>query len=193
MDTVSSIQQGLREAGFIEHKNVGIDYRWAEGHLDRHPLLVADLVSRQVAVIVAITTPSAVAAKAASKTIPIVFSIAGDPVEFGLVASLNKPGGNVTGVNQLGVGLVAKRLEMIHDLVPTAGAIALLENPASPIARSETEHVREAASSLGLQLHVVNASNERDIDAAFAATSAELLRAKRLPICLSSNPPNCNS
>jgi ABC-type uncharacterized transport system substrate-binding protein len=167
-DTVSAIQQGLREAGFIEHKNIGIDYRWAEGHLDRLPLLAADLVNRQVAVIVAITTPSALAAKAASRTTPIVFSMAGDPVEFGLVASLNKPGGNITGINQLVVGLVAKRLELIHDLVPTAGAVALLENPAGPVARSETEHVRDAASSLGLQFHVVNASSERDVDDAFA-------------------------
>jgi len=176
-DTLGAIQQGLREAGFIEHKNIGIDYRWAEGHLDRLPSLAADLVNRQVAVIVAITTPAALAAKAASKTIPIVFSIAGDPVEFGLVASLNKPGGNITGANQLGVGLVAKRFELIHDLVPTAGAVALLENPAGPIARSETEHVRDAASSLGLQLHVVNATSERDIDAAFAAVVHQKLGA----------------
>ena len=167
-DTLSAIQQGLREAGFIEHTNIGVDYRWAEGHLDRLPSLAADLVNRQVAVIVAITTPSALAAKAASRTIPIVFSMAGDPVEFGLVASLNKPGGNITGVNQLVVGLVAKRLELIHDLVPTAGAVALLENPSGPIARSETEHVRDAASSLRLQLHVVNAISERDVNDAFA-------------------------
>src|SRR5262249_48344813 len=157
-----------REAGFIEHRNIGLDYRWAEGHHDRLPSLAADLVNRQVAVIIAITTPSALAAKAASNTIPIVFSIAGDPVELGLVASLNKPGGNITGASQIVVGLVAKRSEFIHDLVPTSGAVALLENPNNPIARSETERVRNAASSLGLQLHVVNASSELDIEAAFA-------------------------
>src|SRR5262249_1036317 len=138
-ETVNAIQQGLREAGFIEHRNIGLDYRWAEGHHDRLPSLAADLVNRQVAVIIAITTPSALAAKAASNTIPIVFSIAGDPVELGLVASLNKPGGNITGASQIVVGLVAKRLEFIHDLVPTSGAVALLENPNNPIARSETE------------------------------------------------------
>jgi ABC-type uncharacterized transport system substrate-binding protein len=136
-DTVNAIQQGLRDVGFIEHRNIGLDYRWAEGHQDRLSLLAADLVSRQVAAIVAITTPAALAAKAASSTIPIVFSIAGDPVELGLVKSLNKPGGTITGASQITVGLIAKRLELIHDLVPAAVAVALLENPANPIARSE--------------------------------------------------------
>jgi putative ABC transport system substrate-binding protein len=148
-DAVAAIQQGLSETGFVEHGNIGIDYRWAEGQHDRLPLLAADLVHRQVAVIVAIATPSALAAKAASRTIPIVFSIAGDPVEFGLVASLNRPGANITGVSQLAVTLGAKRLELIHNLVPTARVVALLENPDTPIARSETQQVRDAARTLG--------------------------------------------
>jgi putative ABC transport system substrate-binding protein len=171
---VQSFHQGLKEAGFVEGRNVSIEYRWAEGHYDRLSVLAADLVRRQVAVIAAPGgTPAALAAKAATTTIPIVFLVGIDPVTAGLVASLNQPGGNVTGVSILNVAVVAKRLELLHELVPTAAVIALLVNPTNPYTEPETKEVRDAARSLGLQLHVLNASNEGEIDAAFATMVQE--------------------
>ncbi len=171
---VQSFHQGLKEAGFVEGRNVSIEYRWAEGHYDRLSVLAADLVRRQVAVIAAPGgTPAALAAKAATTTIPIVFLVGIDPVTAGLVASLNQPGGNVTGVSILNVAVVAKRLELLHELVPTATVIALLVNPTNPYTEPETKEVRDAARSLGLQLHVLNASNEDEIDAAFATMVQE--------------------
>jgi putative ABC transport system substrate-binding protein len=172
---VQSFHQGLKQAGFVEGRNVSIEYRWAEGHYDRLPALAADLVRRQVAVIAAPGgTPTALAAKAATATIPIVFLVGVDPVTAGLVASLNQPGGNVTGVSILNVDVVAKRLELLHELVPTAAVIALLVNPTNPVyTEPEIKEARDAAVSLGLQLHVLNASNEGEIDAAFATMVRE--------------------
>jgi putative ABC transport system substrate-binding protein len=172
---VQSFHQGLKEAGFVEGRNVSIEYRWAEGHYDRLPALAADLVRRQVTVIAAPGgTPTAVAAKAATATIPIVFLVGVDPITAGLVASLNQPGGNVTGVSILNVDVVAKRLELLHELVPTAAVIALLVNPTNPVyTEPEIKEARDAAGSLGLQLHVLNASNEDEIDAAFATMVRE--------------------
>jgi putative ABC transport system substrate-binding protein len=172
---VQSFHRGLKEAGFVEGRNASIEYRWAEGHYDRLPALAADLVRRQVTVIAAPGgTPTAVAAKAATATIPIVFLVGVDPITAGLVASLNQPGGNVTGVSILNVDVVAKRLELLHELVPTAAVIALLVNPTNPLyTEPEIKEARDAAGSLGLQLRVLNASNEDEIDAAFATMGRE--------------------
>jgi putative tryptophan/tyrosine transport system substrate-binding protein len=165
-----AFRQGLSETGYVEGQNVSIEYRWAEAQNDRLPAQVADLMRRQIAVIVAGGPPAALAAKAATATIPIVFTIAGDPVQFGLVASLNRPGGNLTGVTSLNVEVGPKQLELLHELVPTATIIALLVNPTSPnLAESTTQDVQAAARTLGLQLHVLHASTERDFDAVFAA------------------------
>jgi putative tryptophan/tyrosine transport system substrate-binding protein len=163
-------RQGLGETGYVEGKNVVIEYRWAEGRNDRLPALAADLVRRQVDVIAAPgTTPAAIAAKQATTTIPIVIFTAGDPVSLGLVASLNRPGGNVTGVASLGGELAAKRLSLLHELIPSATVMALLVNPTNPaLVQSTAEEVQVAARTLGLQLHIARASTDRDFDAAFA-------------------------
>jgi putative ABC transport system substrate-binding protein len=147
---------------------VTIEYRWAENHNDRLPSMAADLVRRQVTVITATTTPAALAAKAATTTIPIVFTTVGDPVRLGLVTSLNRPGGNVTGVTQLNVEVAPKRLELLRQLVPTTSVMALLVNSANPNAETNTKDLQAAARTLGLELHVLNASTERDFDAVFA-------------------------
>jgi len=164
---VAALRQGLKEAGYIEGQSVAIEYRWAEGHYDRLPGLAAELVRRQVAGIIAGGTPAARFAKAATSTIPIVFNIGIDPVQLGLVTSLNRPGGNVTGVAGLSVETAAKRLEVLHESLPTAAVVASLVNPTTPLTEPETKGVQDAARSLGLQLHVLNASTEREIDAAF--------------------------
>jgi putative ABC transport system substrate-binding protein len=163
-----AFRQGLKEAGYVEGRNVGIEYRWAEGHNDRLPALAAELVRHQVAVIMAGGSPSAVAAKAATATIPIVFEVAVDPVEVGLVASLNRPGGNLTGVTNLNVEVGPKRLELLHELLATATIIALLVNPTSGIAEPFLRALHPAAHTLGLQLHVLHASTDRDFDTVFA-------------------------
>jgi putative tryptophan/tyrosine transport system substrate-binding protein len=164
--TVVGFRQGLKETGFIEGQNVTVEYRWADGQYDRLPLLAADLVRRQVAVIFA-NTASAPVAKAATTTIPIVFQVGSDPVKDGLVASLNRPGGNLTGVVSLNAEVGPKRLELLHELVPAAAIIALLVNPANPITETLSSDAQAAAHTIGLQLHVLHVRNERDIDDAF--------------------------
>jgi putative ABC transport system substrate-binding protein len=165
-----AFRQGLKETGFVEGHNVDIEYRWAETHNDRLPSLAAELVNKRVAVIVAAGgTPSALAAKAATATIPIVFGIAADPVEIKLVASLNRPGGNVTGVTSLNVEVGAKRLELLRELLPSTTIIAVLVNPANPVlADPFLRRLQAAAAALGLQLYVLHASSERDFETVFA-------------------------
>ena len=166
---VSAFHQGLQEYGYVEGRNVAIEYRWAGGNNDRLPAMVAALVQRQVTVIAATTTAAALAAKAATTTIPIVFETGGDPIALGLVASLSRPGGNVTGVSQLNVVIAPKRLELLHELLPTATVIALLVNPTSPaVAEVVLRASQAAAQTLGLDLHVLNASSESDFDGVFA-------------------------
>ena len=165
-----AFRQGLSQIGYVDGKNVAIEYRWAEGQNDRLPAMAADLVRRQVAVIATPgSTPAALAAQAATTTIPIVFSIGGDPVQFGLVASLNRPGGNLTGGTFLSIEVGPKRLELLHELVPMATVVGLLVNPTNPnLAEPTTKNLRAAAHTLGLQLHILNASTDRDFDTVFA-------------------------
>jgi putative ABC transport system substrate-binding protein len=166
---LAAFLKGLSETGYVDGQNVAIEYRWAEGRNDRLPAMVADLVHRQVAVIAATTTPAVLAAKAATTTIPIVFELGTDPVAFGLVASLNRPGGNVTGVSQTSVEIAPKRLQLLHELIPTASVMALLVSPADGIvAEVYTREVQAAAKTLGVELHILNAGTERDLDGAFA-------------------------
>ena len=164
---VAGFRRGLKEVGYVEGQNVAIEYRWAEGQYDRLPAMAAELVRRQVAVIVA-NTPALAGAKAATTRIPIVFATSGDPVQVGLVTSLSRPGGNLTGVTNLGVEIAPKRLELLHDVVPRAAIMVLLVNPTSLHAEPETRAVEAAAGTLGLQFHVLHASTERDFDAVFA-------------------------
>ena len=166
---VAAFRRGLIEMGFAEGKNVAIDFRWAEGQYDRLPTMAAELVARPVAIIAAQAPPAALSAKAATTTIPIVFVVGFDPAAAGLVGSLNRPGGNVTGVTLMSVLLGQKRLEMLRELAPKAAVIAMLANPISPDALPEINPVQAAANSLGLQLSMFNASTPSEIDAAFNA------------------------
>jgi putative ABC transport system substrate-binding protein len=170
-DRLRALRQGLSETGYVEGRNVAIEYRWAEGQNDRLPALAADLVRRQVqAIVVPGSAPAALAAKLATSTIPIVFSTGGNPVELGLVASLSRPSANLTGITSLSSEIGPKRLELLHELVPAATSMALLVNPTSPnLAESTTKDVLVAARTIGLQLHVLHASTDRDLDAVFAA------------------------
>jgi ABC-type uncharacterized transport system substrate-binding protein len=173
--------QGLKEEGYIEGQNVAIEYRWAGDHEDQLPVLAAELVHRRVTVIAAAGSPSSVAAKAATAAIPIVFETAGDPVKLGLVASLNRPGGNLTGVTNLHVEVGQKRLELLRELLPAATMIAVLVNPSAPTLTEQfLGALRAAAPALGMQLHVLHASTDRDLDTVFATISQ--LRADALVI-----------
>jgi len=174
-DYIAAFHRGLAETGYVDGRNVAVEYRWAEGHFDRLAALAADLVRRQVAVIVApSTTQAALAAKAATQTIPIVFNVGGDPVELGLVASFNRPAGNLTGVAVLGGAIAPKRLELLHRLVPGAASIGMLVNPANPLfTEVETRDIQSAARVLGVRLLVLNAGTDRDIAAAFATLAEQ--------------------
>ena len=165
---VRAFRQGLGETGYVEGRNVAIEFRWAEGQHDRLSALAADLIGRQVAVIVAPGgVPAALAAKSATTTIPIVFEMGADPIAMGLVGSLNRPEGNLTGVSSLNVEVTPKRLEILHEMVPAAAVVAVLVNPTSPTADSQLRNLQAAARALGLQLHVLYASTERDFDTVF--------------------------
>jgi putative ABC transport system substrate-binding protein len=166
---LTALRKGLSETGYVEGQSVAIEYRWAQGQNDRLPVLAAELVGRQVTVIATVGPPPAFAAKAATSTIPIVFVVGIDPVQAGLVASLNRPGDNITGVAILSAELAAKRLDLLHELVPTATLVALLVNPTNAVTGSMTRNLQDAAGSLGLQLHVLPASTAGEIDAAFGA------------------------
>jgi putative ABC transport system substrate-binding protein len=170
---IAAFLQGLNEVGFVDGQNVAIEQRWAEGQYDRLPAMAADLIQHQVAVIAALTTPAAVAAKAATATTPIIFTTIGDPVQIGLVASLSRPGGNITGVTYLNVEVAPKLLELLHEVIPTATRLAALINPTNPNADTLSRSLQNAARTLGLQLHVLRASTEPDIETAFV-TLAEL-------------------
>ena len=166
---VDAFREGLRETGFVEGENAKIEYRWADGENDRLPTLARELVTRKVAVIAATGTPAALAAKEATRTTPIVFETGANPIKLGLVDSLNRPGGNVTGVTQANQETGPKRLQLLHELIPTAKVIGLLLNPTDPpLAEADASAVRAAAQTLGLELHVLNASTDRDFDAIFA-------------------------
>jgi putative ABC transport system substrate-binding protein len=167
---IHAFREGLAEAGYTEGRNVAIEFRWAEGHYDRLPALAADLVKRQVAVIVAPGgAPVALAAKSATSTVPIVFEMGGDPLALGVVGSLQRPGGNITGVSSLNVEVGPKRLEILHELVPTAAMVAVVVNPTSPTANSQLSNLHTAADRLDLQLHVLHASSEQEFDTVFAS------------------------
>jgi putative ABC transport system substrate-binding protein len=165
---VAEFRKGLSEVGYVEGQNVLIEYRSAEGQADRLPALAADMVQRRVAVIATMANNAAIAAKATTSTIPIVFTVGGDPIKMGLVDSLNRPGGNITGVSFLSSDIVAKMLEALHELMPKAARIAALVNPTNQNAATDTKEAEAAARTLGLELQVLNASNKREIDDAFA-------------------------
>ncbi len=177
---VNAFRQGLQESGYVEGQNVTIEYRWAEGHYDRLASLAADLVQQRITVIAATGTPSALAAKAATSTVPIVFTTGGDPITLGLVASLRRPGGNVTGSTQLSVEVGPKRLELARELFPGATTFGLLVNPANPLATTISKDLEVAADTLGVRLHVIHASTEADFEGAFA--TAAQVRAAALVI-----------
>ena len=172
-DQVAAFRQGLSEVGYIEGRNVTVEYRWADGRSDRLPALAADLVNRQVAVIAATTLPAAPAAKAATATIPIVFLIGGDPIALGLVASMSRPGANITGVAVLNVALTAKRLELLREVVPAPVVIAMLLSPTSAYTDPETREIEAAARAGGQQLVFVKAASEAEIDAAFSTLARQ--------------------
>jgi putative tryptophan/tyrosine transport system substrate-binding protein len=177
-DRVAAFKRGLNETGFVEGRNVGIEYRWADDQFDRLPELAADLIRRRVAVIAAPSgTATALAAKALTSTIPIVFSTSIDPVRAGLVASLSRPGSNVTGVTDMGVELVGKHLELLHELLPQASRFGLFVNPKSPLAKPTIMDAQRAASAIGKQVEVLAASTSSDIDAAFAKIAQQRIEA----------------
>ena len=171
---VAAVHQGLKETGYVEGQNVRFEYRWADGLYDRLPALATDLVSQGVAVIIPIGgAPPTLAAKAATSTIPIVFNMTADPVKIGVVASLNRPGGNVTGVAMMGVELEAKRLELLREFVPTSALIAMLVNPSNVQAETQSQEVQKAARIIDQQVLILSASTEREIESAFATVVKE--------------------
>ena len=173
-DRARAFRKGLSEAGYVEGQNVTVEYHWLEGRYDREPALMADLVRRRVAMIAAWGTQSALDAKAATTTIPIVFSVPQDPVQLGLVASLARPGGNATGINFFDQEVVAKQLGLLHELVPKAVRVAVLVNPANAtVAETTLRDAQKAGRAIGLQIHALNASTSREIDAAFASLAPE--------------------
>ena len=182
-EQIAAFQEGLKESGYIEGHNVAVEYRFAEGQFDRFPVLAAELVRRQVAVLFVASDGGALAAKQATRTIPIVFTAGDDPVASGLVPSLNRPGGNLTGVYQFAAGLEAKRLGLLHEMVPKATTIAVLVNPNYSGFENQLREVQEAAASLGVQLVIVRANVESDFDAAFSTLVQQ--RATALLVCAS--------
>ena len=181
---VRSYRQGLAEAGYVEGRDVAIDFRWAESQYEGLPALARELVDRRVNVIAAGGLPAAVAAKAATTTTPIVFSIGVDPVAFGLVASLNRPGGNMTGVTNLNLELGSKQLEVLRELLPAATSMAALVNPTNPNADAHSSDLQAAARKLGIELHILHASSERDFDAVFTS----LVRTRAGALVIGSDP-----
>ena len=180
---VSAVRQGLKETGYVEDQ-YAIEYRGAQDKLDLLPVLAADLVSRGVALIVTVATPATLAAKAATTTIPIIFNVGIDPVQLGLVTSLNRPGSNMTGMNALNVAVMGKRLELLHELLPTAGVVALLANPNSAITQVETKALNESARTLGVELRVLNVGSASEIDTAFTTLAKE----QSVPVVISGDP-----
>ena len=177
-DRLRAFRQGLKETGFVEGQNVAVEYRWAQGRYDRLPELAAELVRQQVAVIAATGgEPSPQSAMGATRTIPIVFTAAGDPVRAGLVASLNRPGGNATGITISGDPAVTKRMQLMHELLPQVTSIAYLMDPKNPNGEAEMRAAQTAARSLGIEIQVLRASNEREIDTAFAIMAQHQARA----------------
>ena len=181
---VSAFLKGLNESGFIEGRNVAIEYRWAEGHYERLPALIAELVQRKVNVIAATSTPAAFAAKAANGTIPVVFTTSGDPVKFGFVSSLSKPDRNLTGATQINVEVAPKRLELMHEAIPTATDIALLVNSPDPLAAPVSRESSAAAATLGIKLHILHASSAQG----FAAVFDSLVQQKIGALVIGSDP-----
>jgi putative tryptophan/tyrosine transport system substrate-binding protein len=184
---LAAFREGLNTAGYVDGRNVAIEYRWADGHYDRLPAMAAELIDRQVAVIAA-NGPAVPLAKAATTTIPIVFTAGFDPIELGLIASLNRPGGNLTGVSILNAELGPKRLELLRELLPTATTVALLINPNNPSAATVSRELQAVARTIGLEIHVLHASTEAELDATFAGLAQ--LRASALAI---GNDPFFNS
>jgi putative tryptophan/tyrosine transport system substrate-binding protein len=185
---VTAFRQGLNEAGYVEGQNVVVEYRWGDGHGERLPALAAELIDKKVAVICTGDVLAATAAKAVAGTTPIVFLTASDPVEDGLVASFNQPGGNATGIRIFSAGLVGKRLQLLHDLVPTAAAVGFLMNPSNPTAATQVKEVQAAAGAIGLRVHVVSASDEREFDTVF-----EILALQKVDALLVGADPRFNS
>jgi len=177
---VKAFQDGLAEAGYVESRNIKIEYRWAEGQYDRLPFLAEDLVQQQVAVIAAPGgAPVGLAAKSATTTIPIVFEMGGDPIRLGVVNNLSRPGGNITGISSLSVEVGPKRLELLHELVPTATTMAVVVNPTSPTAKSQLSNLQDTANALGLKLQILQGSTEEDFVLIFASLAQLSLTGSR--------------
>src|SRR5215471_13577434 len=180
---MNGVRRGLAEIGYVEGQNVAIEYRGAQYQYGHLPALAVDLVSRQVSVIIVVSITPTLAAKAATNTIPVVFSVGGDPVQFSIVTSLNRPVGNITGVYNLNTAVMGKRLELLREMVPAASVIALLVNPNSAAREAETKELKEAARALGLEIRILNATSESEIDAAFATLAKE----RSVPLVVSSD------